>query len=254
MEIDKIYNMDCLEWMQGMEDNSVDAIVTSPPYNFGLRIHTGKYTKWTKGETFGYSGLPANRYDNRVNDALAMEDYFKWQRDCITEMLRISKGVVFYNIMMITGNKTALLRLFAHFADNIRDIIIWDKQSSEPSMGERILNCEYEFIIAFDKADCKGRQFRIANFERGTMANVIRIGKNRENDHRAAFPLLLPQTLIHYFTNEGDIIADPFMGSATTAIAAIKEKRHFVGSELNKEYFDKAVKRINWEQRQLRLF
>ena len=254
MEIDNIYNIDCLEWMRGMEDNSVDAIVTSPPYNFGLRIHTGKYTKWTKGETFGYSGLPANRYDNRMSDALAMEDYFDWQRDCIAEMLRISKGIVFYNIMMITGNKPAFLRLLAHFADNIRDILIWDKQSSEPSMGERILNCEYEFIIAFDKADCKGRQFRTANFERGTMANVIRIGKNRENDHRAAFPLLLPQTLIHYFTNEGDLIADPFMGSATTAIAAIKEKRHFIGTELNKEYFDKACKRIKAEQAQLTLF
>ena len=86
------------------------------------------------------------------------------------------------------------------------------------------------------------------------MSNVIRIGKNRENDHRAAFPLLLPQTLIHYFTNEGDIIADPFMGSATTAIAAIKEKRHFIGTELNKEYFDKAVRRIKAEQAQLTLF
>jgi DNA modification methylase len=116
------------------------------------------------------------------------------------------------------------------------------------------LNSEYELIIAFDKADCKGRQFRTANFERGTMANVIRIGKNRENDHRAAFPLLLPRTLIYNFTNEGDIIADPFMGSGTTAIAAIVEKRHFIGCELNKEYFDKAVKRIDREQRQLKLF
>ena len=121
-------------------------------------------------------------------------------------------------------------------------------------MNPRTLNSEYELIIAFEKGDCKARQFRTANFERGTMSNVIRIGKNRENDHRAAFPLLLPQTLIHYFTNEGDIIADPFMGSATTAIAAIKEKRHFIGTELNKEYFDKAVKRIKAEKQQLRFF
>jgi DNA modification methylase len=121
-------------------------------------------------------------------------------------------------------------------------------------MHAGVLNSEYELIIAFDKSDCKGRQFRTANFERGTMANVIRIGKNRENDHRAAFPLLLPRTLIHYFTNEGDIIADPFMGSGTTAVAAINEKRHFIGTELNKEYFDKAVKRIDWQQRQLTLF
>ena len=65
------------EGMRQMEDNSVNAVITSPPYNFGLRIHSGKYTKWTKGETFGYTGLPANRYDNRVNDAMSMDDYFK---------------------------------------------------------------------------------------------------------------------------------------------------------------------------------
>lgn len=50
------------------------------------------------------------------------------------------------------------------------------------------------------------------------------------------------------------VIVDPFMGSGTTAIACIKEKRHFVGFELNKEYFDRAVKRIKDEQAQLTLF
>lgn len=254
IELDKIYNMDCIEGMRQMEDNCVDAVVTSPPYNFGLRIHTGKYTKWTKGETFGYSGWPANRYDNRVNDALAMEDYFDWQRRCIEEMLRVSKGLVFYNIMMITGNKPALLRLLGHYADQIRDIIIWDKKSSEPSMGERILNCEFEFIIVLDHGDCKGRQFRAGNWERGTLSNVLRIGKNRENDHRAAFPLQLPQTLIHYFTPMGGVIFDPFIGSGTTAVAAIKEKRHFIGFEINKEYFDIACKRINEIRRNPTLF
>jgi len=183
MNIDTIYNMDCLEGMRQMEDNSVDAVITSPPYNFGLRIHSGKYTKWTKGETFGYTGLPANRYDNRVND--------------------VSKGLVFYNIMMITGNKVALMKIFGHYADRIRDILIWDKKSSEPAMHSGVLNCEYEFIIAFDKHDCKGRQFPLLNAERGKLSNVLRIGKNHKGKHRAAFPLLLPQTLIHFFVPQG---------------------------------------------------
>jgi DNA modification methylase len=50
------------------------------------------------------------------------------------------------------------------------------------------------------------------------------------------------------------VIVDPFMGSGTTAIACIKEKRHFVGFELSKDYYDMACKRIDWEQRQLTLF
>jgi site-specific DNA-methyltransferase (adenine-specific) len=65
---------------------------------------------------------------------------------------------------------------------------------------------------------------------------------------------MLPQLLVRDFTNEGETVCDPFMGSGTTAIACIKEKRHFVGFELNKEYYDKAVKRIQAEQSQLTLF
>lgn len=210
ISIDTIYNMDCLEGMRQMEDNSVDAVITSPPYNFGLRIHSGKYTKWTKGETFGYTGLPANRYDNRVNDAMSMDDYFAWQCQCIDEMLRVSKGPVFYNIMMITGNKVALMKMMGHYAERIRDILIWDKKSSEPAMHSGVLNCEYEFIIALDKRDCKGRQFPVLNAERGKLSNVLRIGKNHKGGHRAAFPTLLPQTLIHYFMPMGGGNSRPF--------------------------------------------
>lgn len=60
--------------------------------------------------------------------------------------------------------------------------------------------------------------------------------------------------LIAASTKEGDTVLDPFMGSGTTAIACIKEKRNFIGFELNKEYYDKACKRIKLEQAQLNLF
>lgn len=251
--IDNIYNVDCLAGMKQMVADSVDLVITSPPYNFGLRLHTGKYTRWTPGETFGYTGLPANRYDNRMRDALSMDDYYAWQCQCIDEMLRVSKGPVFYNIMMITGNKVALLKLMGHYSDHIREILIWDKMSSEPAMHEGVLNREFEFVIVFDKHDCKGCQFPVMNAERGTLSNVLRIGKNRSTKHRAAFPVLLPQTLIHYLAPQGGVILDPFLGSGTTAIAAIKEDRHYIGFEINEEYFYDAEKRIKEEKSQLKL-
>lgn len=212
ISVDNIYNMDCLAGMKQMEADSVDAVITSPPYNFGLRLHTGKYTKWTPGETFGYTGLPANRYDNRVNDALSMDDYYAWQCQCIDEMLRVTKGLVFYNIMMITGNKVAFLKLLGHYADRIREIMVWDKMSAEPAMHDGVLNREFEFVVVFDKHDCKGCQLPVMNASRGTLSNVLRIGKNKSTKHRAAFPLLLPQTIIHYFTNSGGGNSRPFPG------------------------------------------
>jgi len=254
MEIDRIYNMDCLEGMKEIPDGSVDHCLTSPPYNFCLRVRGEDYTRRSKNEEFGHTGQKMNKYTNGLTDDLDMEDYFDWQCQCIDEMLRISKGVVFYNIQLITGNKVAVLQILGKYANQVREVLIWDKKTAEPAMHEGVLNSEYELIIAFDHGDCKGRQFRTANWERGTLSNVIRVGKNRENDHRAAFPLMLPQLLIRNFTNEGETVCDPFMGSATTAIACIKEKRHFIGFELNKEYYDKACKRIQAEQSQLTLF
>ena len=254
MEIDRIYNMDCLEGMKEIPDGSVDHCLTSPPYNFCLRVRGEDYTRRSKNEEFGHTGQKMNKYTNGLTDDLDMEDYFDWQCQCIDEMLRISKGVVFYNIQLITGNKVAVLQILGKYASQVREVLIWDKKTAEPAMHEGVLNSEYELIIAFDHGDCKGRQFRTANWERGTLSNVIRVGKNRENDHRAAFPLMLPQLLIRNFTNEGETVCDPFMGSATTAIACIKEKRHFIGFELNKEYYDKACKRIQAEQSQLTLF
>ena len=201
MEIDNIYNRDCLEGMKAMADGSVDSVITSPPYNFCLRVRGGQYTHRTPGEE--RAGLNINKYTNGLSDSLEMEDYYNWQCNCIDEMLRVSTGMVFYNIQMITGNKWAVLKILGKYADSIREIMIWDKQNAEPAIGKNILNSEYELIIVFDHGDCKGRQFRTMNAERGTLSNVIRIGKNRENDHRAAFPIDLPRHLIMNFTPVG---------------------------------------------------
>ena len=72
--------------------------------------------------------------------------------------------------------------------------------------------------------------------------------------HPTQKPVELMSQLIAASTKEGDTVLDPFMGSGTTAIACIREKRNFIGFELNKEYYDKACKRIRLEQAQPVLF
>ena len=72
--------------------------------------------------------------------------------------------------------------------------------------------------------------------------------------HPTQKPVDLLRYLVLTYTNEGDTVLDNCMGSGTTAIACIKERRHFIGFELSKEYFDKAVRRIKAEQAQLTLF
>ena len=78
--------------------------------------------------------------------------------------------------------------------------------------------------------------------------------ENELYGHPTVKPLNMIRTLVINSSQEGQTILDPFMGSGTTAIACIKEKRHFIGFELSKEYFDKAQRRIKAEQAQLTLF
>ncbi len=84
--------------------------------------------------------------------------------------------------------------------------------------------------------------------------NVWKVSRDtKKTGHPAVFPLQLAADHIRSWSNEGNTILDPFMGSGTTAIAAIREKRNFIGFELNKKYYEKACERIKLEQAQLSL-
>ena len=241
VEINKIYNIDCLELMAHMPTDFVDLIITSPPYNF----NAGSSLK--------------NKYNNLLRDNLTQDEYYEWSVKVITECMRVAK-LVCWNIQLIAGNKEALLRYIGYFNKNIRDILIWDKQNSEPAMSEKVFNSEFEFIILFDK-NGGGRKIERAKFARGTVSNVIRVFRmiNTKKDesirktHCAVFPDLIPIKLMEYFTDENDIVFDPFMGSGTTIINAIKYNRRFIGSELVKEYYDYAVEKIESELSQYKL-
>ena len=240
-----LYNGDCLVEMAKINRGGVDTIITSPPYNFCLRIHGDRYIKRSPVEHSINGNNTLNKYGNTLSDDMPIEKYYEWQCRCIDEMLRICKGTVFYNIQLLTGNKTAVCEIIGKYSRQIRDILIWDKCTAEPAMSGGVLNSEYEVIIAFENGDCKGRQFKNLTCARGALSNVLRCGKNHSfNGHRAAFPLLLPRILIQNFSRPGDIICDPFMGSGTTGVACVREKRNFIGIELQEDYFKIAKERI----------
>jgi len=236
--INKIMNEDCIQTMGKMPDKSIDLVITSPPYNFDAGSHIG------------------HKYNGKLKDNLSIDDYYNWQKQCITEMIRVSK-YVFYNIQLISGNKNALYRLIGNFENVLKEIIIWDKTTAEPAMNEKVLNSQYEFVLVF--SEDPGRKFETAYFNRGELSNLWYIRKTHNwkdeifPNHSAIFPLTLPSKIIKYFSKEGDIIYDPFMGMGSTAIACIKSKRNYIGSEIIKEYCDLADERIDNFKRQLTL-
>lgn len=241
----ELYNANCLDKLQQMIDNNekVDCIITSPPYNMNLRIMNGKYKSRcnNKNHQIEFS----NKYNNYKDD-LPMDEYFKFQDEFISKALQVT-DLMFYNIQMITGNKVALLQLMGKYAEKIKEIIIWNKGYGQPAMQNGVLNSQYEFIIVFQNSKPYNRSFDTALFDRGTLSNVWDIKRERNNLIKAGFPQELVKKILKNFVKDGSIILDPYMGSGTTGIVCKELGYNFIGVELDKEMFDKTKERIKNE-------
>lgn len=236
--INKIVNDNCLKQLKGMEKQSVDLVFTSPPYNMRTRIRNGKYTTREKSEHF------SKKYKH-FGDDLPIEEFYTFHKQVLTELLRVSK-VVCYNFQIVTGSKEAFFKLIGDFNEEIKDILIWDKGHGQPAMHEKVTNSCYEFILVLEGDDNKGRVIQNATFRRGLFNNILRIGRPKKisKEHGAVFPLELARKIIENFSNKGDLVLDPFIGTGTTALASKQLGRRYLGFELSPEYCKVAEERL----------
>ena len=224
--------------MKLMPDKFVDLVVTSPPYNMRTRIRNGEYTTREKSEHF------SKKYKH-FSDDLPIDEFYSFHTEVLNELLRVSK-IVCYNFQIVTGSKEAFFKIIGHFSKDIKDIIIWDKGHGQPAMHDKVLNSSYEMVLILEDDKKAGRLINNAKFNRGCMSNVVRSGKGKKvsDIHGAVYPEILVGKLIDAFSNEGDLIYDPFMGSGTTGAVAHKLNRDYIGSEIVKDYCNIAKQRI----------
>ena len=237
-ELNMIYNEDCLETMSRMDNDSVDLVITSPPYNMNLRIRNGEYCSRQIVDEF------STKYQN-FDDNLPIEKYNLFHTKVLKELLRIS-NLVFYNIQIVTGSKRSVFKMIGEFSEQLKEIIIWDKGRAEPAMQELVLNRQSELLLVFEKDNAISRQFKSAKFERGTLNDVWQIPRPNKEDssHGAIFPTELVAKILDNFSNEYDVIYDPFMGTGSTAVACKMMNRNYIGSEINDSYIDIAEGRV----------
>lgn len=247
MEINTIYNEDCLETMKRMEDNFIDLTVTSPPYD-NLRTY--------HGYSFDFQAIAK-------------------------ELFRVTKvgGVVVWVVgdATINGSETGTsfrqALFFKECGFRLYDTMIWEKPSPQaPTEGRYYDVFEYVFILSKNKpkslnllADRKNssaglvskKETRSCREDRKTLSakrtvaeysrrfNVWHISRGRNSTkHPAVFPEALARDHIISWSNEGDLIYDPFMGSGTTAKMAILTNRNYIGSEISEEYCEIIRKRL----------
>lgn len=209
MELNIVYNEDCLETMKRMPDKSIDLVLTDPPY--GINAHK-------------------KRGDTGKNSHIKQKDYKggEWdisipQKEIFDEIFRISKRAIIFG-----GN---------YFIDNLYNtssFIVWDKVNGDNLYAD----CELAWTN-FPSAVRK-YEFRWHGFLQQDMAN------KEERHHPTQKPVELFKMILRDYALKNDYktIYDPFMGSGTTAIACKSLGLDYIGSELDKDYFEIINKRL----------
>lgn len=237
MEIDKIYNEDCLEGLKRMPDGCIDLIVADPPYDF---VGNGK--EYGGGGAFGTNG---RAYHGELEQAgiIAGFDREAVMRECIRVMRKVN--------IYIWCNKEQLLWYLDFFKDYNMDLLSWHKTNPTPMCCNKYLS-DTEYLLFFREKGVK----LFGTFDTKKKYFLQKANKDDKEKwgHPTIKPLNIIRTLVVNSSEEGQTVLDPFMGSGTTAIACISENRHYVGFELNKQYYDKSLERIGAEQSNPSLF
>ena len=262
IELNKIYNENCLDTMSRMDDNFIDLTVTSPPYD-NLRNYNGY--------EFDFESIAK-------------------------ELFRVTKvgGVVVWIVgdATINGSETGTsfkqALYFKEIGFNLHDTMIYAKNNIVLTHNRYEQAFEYMFVLSKSAAPKTFNPLKIRTLNPGqikrynyTNSNTnnkmcaVRTGLNRisktnelryrdniwflageknQKEHPAIFPEQLAEDHIFTWSNKCDLVYDPFTGSGTTAKMSIKLDRNYIGSEISKEYCDIADKRINKELIKIKLF
>ena len=220
MDLNKIYNEDCLEGMKDIPDSSIDLIVTDPPYLINYK------SKGRKGK------------EHRFNNVILNDDNEYLIKGYIKECYRILKDdtamYMFCSAAKVDFFKTELEKYFA-----MKNMIIWEKDHFTLGDLEHTFGRKYEIVFLVNKGIKKFNGKRL-----GDVWKFKRVLGDKQV-HQNQKPIELIEQCIEKHSDENDIIFDGFMGSGTTAVAAMNTNRRYIGFELDEYYYNVAMKRLN---------
>ncbi len=267
--LNKIHNGSCFELIKQIPDNYIDLIITSPPYanikSYGKDInvlHPDNYVGWILNlfESSYRVLKPSGSFILNIDDKCINKLRHPYIFDLILSVIKFTnlKLYDYYfwhkKSYLPNGNKKRLnhsTEWILHFCKD-QNQIKWNMDNVREQYKESSLK-RIKSTIKNYKTDKNGIKISIdqkqkkLNQKGKIPDNVFKFNTNqteRGNKHPAPFNKELPTWFIKALTDEGDVVLDPFMGSGTTAIAAIEQNRNWIGFELNNEYIKLAQKRI----------
>lgn len=213
----QLHNGDCLDVMKSIPDKSVNLVLTDPPYGI-------KYKSNARTKTRQFAVLKNDDNDFRFETYPEMYRVLKKNACCI----------VFCSWKNYAKDFNKLSELF-----DIKNVIVWWKKGGGMGDLKHTISTDYELAIICHKGKCEIRGKR-----EGSVWQFNKVSPNKMV-HATEKPVELLSHLVEKFTDEGDVILDPFMGSGSTGVACANTGRNFIGIELDTEYFKIAESRIN---------
>lgn len=207
----KLLHGDCMDILPTIADNSVDITVTDIPY--------GEVNRKSSG---------LRNLNKGVADIVAFS-----LKALVSELCRVTKNSIY--VFCGTEQVSEIRRLMVENSMSTR-LCIWEKTNPSPMNGDKLWLSGVEC--------CVFGRFPKATFNEHCKNTVFRYPCGRNKLHPTQKPLELIERLVLASSNSGDTVFDPFMGSGTTGVAALRNQRKFIGIEKDAEYFDSAQKRI----------
>ena len=253
-----LYEGDCLEILSSLSKQSVDMIFADPPYNLsngGITCHAGHMVSVNKGEWDKSKGVEADH-----------KFAFEWLKAC--QRILKDDGTIWVSGTM---HKVYSVGFAMQQLDyKLLNEICWFKPNASPNLSCRYFTHSHETLLWAAKSDKSKHKFNYELMKRvagGKQMRSLWLDVNTNDEpqdiwtittpakeekkhgkHPTQKPLALIERIILASTNPGDVILDPFTGSSTTGVAAIKHNRHFIGIDIDTGYLELSVKRIRDEE------
>ena len=230
LEINKIYNMDCMEGIKLIDDNSIDLIITDPPF---LHVKGGM-----KSKKFNTGTWKADSYMN-----LKMRDFGKKEIFSFLDM--VDKKMRKTN-MYIFCSKLQLEFYFLWISENKKkyDLLVWDKKKKSMK-STKFFTSDIDYVIRiYESGVSLNKVTNDVGVALSDYYTKIQSYEQPKGEHETIKPIELIEKYILLSSKDNDTILDAFMGSGTTAIACMRTNRNYIGFEIRKEYCDMAEERI----------
>ena len=222
----KLINGNCLDTLKNIPNESIDLIVTDPPYPTTSRGNAGNSGGMLqkdinkKGRVFTYNNINCKEY--------------------APEFYRLLKNGSHCYVMTNHINLIDMLNTFTDVGFHFIKSLIWNKGNK--IMGQYYMS-QYEYILFFRKG--KGKKINnCGTSDILSISNKKTKDKDGKNIHDTEKPIELMEVLVNNSSQENELVLDPFMGVGSTGIACIKNNRNFIGIEIDENYFTIAKERM----------